>query len=951
MKCFSLYCFMLFSTVSLSAQVFPQNTFTFANGINGFIENKGQIKDQSGSTNTAVCFLFSSGQFNLQLRNHGFSYELFEPIHGDGKVYESGEPGWMRDGRSDIAQEYPPMRSCRIDIEVIGAHSDAEKVASDPAGCVLNYYTTNTPANGITGVQSYKQVMYKDIYDGIDLVFTVPNPDSGISLKYEWILHPGADYKKIKLRYSGAALPVEAAGEGFTLTTTAGIIAESKVIAFREDDHSLIESSCHIAGNVITYNVVPDKNRTIVIDPNILWSGYFGGNSDEDNVYGKLTTDAKNKVIITGATSSTQFLASNGSYQTTYGGAPYDAYVAKFGATGKLNWATYYGSDLSDKGIQVAASPSNDIYLAGWTKSPSGIATPDSHQPVFGGAEDIFIVKFDEAGIRQWCTYYGGSYVDEVFGLLCDDHGYLYFTGYTLSYNQVSTPGVYQEIKAGAEGDAFIGKINPDGNVLWCTYFGATGNDRGHGIAIGNNGDLFMQGTTTSTSGLATNGAHQGLYGGGINDGFLSKWDTNGNFLWCSYFGGEDDERGREVVTDNDGNVYAVGMTSSKTNIATDDANQADWYEAYIGNLRLYDGYIAKFHHDGSIGWSTYYGGNSEDQLWSIAIDRTKNLIYAGGRTLSSVQIATPGSFLPQYTGATDGCLAAFTADGAMNWGTYIGASGAQDIHSIAFDGKGFLYLYLRSDMNSSATPGAYQLKSNGGLETVIVKFNVAEECYDSYESNNTIATAVKISAYSDTLLYGYTGAIADSADEDWFNLKTTATSNLKIVLTDLVADYDLKLYKANGLLLFSSANPGTTDETIIYNNAPKASYRLEIAHSAADFDSHACYKIKTMTSISPWNFKHGKDMSFSQPELLQAYVYPNPCAGQLSIKLTAPDHRPIKLILYNLVNQPVGTYYFEVEAGTKALSVSTQQLSDGIYRIELEQGRNKISKMVVVQK
>ncbi len=951
MKIALILCIAFVSNYIAQAQLVPQRNYGFESQINGFVENKGQIRDQHDRTNDDVCFLYSAGLFNLQLQKNGFSYEVFELIPDKYRLNESGEQRMVTGRQFDRMEDYKQLRSQRIDVKVVGAAASVQIVGKDTTGAMLNYYTTNTPEKGITGVQSFQQVVYKNIYDGIDLIFSVPEKEQGTALNYEWIIHPGADYQKIKLQYSGSVPTVGLLNGGYSFRTAAGIISESNVIAFTEEEHLIVDASYKFKGNTVSYTINPDKQETIVIDPNIIWSSYFGGNNDEENVWGQITTDSKKRVIITGATTSTQFIASNGAHQTTYGGDPYDAYVAMFKANGKLDWATYYGSDKSDKGIQVTTTSTDDIYLAGWTSSSTGIATANVHQAIFGGVEDVFIAKFDDSGIRQWCTYLGGSIVDEVFGITCDLHGNLFFSGYTLSNNQISTTGSYQEIKSGNEGEAFIGKMNPEGGIEWCSYFGALGNDRGHGIVLGNHGDLFLQGTTTSNSGLSTTGVHQSDYGGGINDAFLAKWDTSGNFFWCTYFGGEDDERGREIVTDDDGNVYAVGMTSSKLNIASEDAFQTAWYEGYIGNLRLYDGYIAKFESDGSLDWSTYYGGDSEDQLWTIAIDRKHDVLYVGGRTLSTVNISTPESFMPDYTGAVDGFVGKFTTEGERNWGTYIGDSGAQDLHSLALDGKGFLLLYLRSDQNFSVTPGAYQTASNGGLETVVVKFSVDKACDDTYEPNNSFETAVKLTPYTDSLLYGYTGSIEDEEDEDWFIIKTTSITNLMIELTELVADYDLKLYKANGDLLFTSANPGTSAETIIYNNAPKSGYRLEIAHGEEAYDPDACYKLKTITSAIPWLAKEYDKISNAYPDQLQAYFYPNPCNDLLKIKVVSQAPGKMTLTLYNVLDQAVFVRHFDSKSTIEVMTVSTKELAGGMYLMEVEQSGCRISEMIVVQK
>src|SRR4030095_7215336 len=93
-------------------------------------------------------------------------------------------------------------------------------------------------------------------------------------------------------------------------------------------------------------------------------------------------------------------------------------------------------------------------------------------------------------------------------------------------------------------------------------------------------------------------------------DVFIAKWDTDGNFYWCSYYGGEQEEHDRGLEIDHDGNAYISGWTNSETGIATPGAFQENWYEAYNNDsIGTADGFLAKFKPDGSLEWATYYGG------------------------------------------------------------------------------------------------------------------------------------------------------------------------------------------------------------------------------------------------------------------------------------------------------------------------------------------------------
>ncbi|HUM48556.1 MAG TPA: hypothetical protein PLD84_16605, partial [Chitinophagales bacterium] len=484
--------------------------------------------------------------------------------------------------------------------------------------------------------------------------------------------------------------------------------------------------------------------------------------------------------------------------------------------------------------------------------------------------------------------------------------GNLYFAGYTVSPDKIATPGAHQDTMnnpGGNNGDAFLGEFSPGGNLKWCSYFSGPAQDRAHGICVAKNGELFIEGTCESETQFATAGVHQSVYGGGGTDAFVAKWDTTGHFYWCSYLGGINEDHGRGVKADAAGNVYVIGWSASPSGIGTPGALQEHWFEAYENDGKpKYDGFIAKFHSDGSREWGTYYGGGGKDQMFALSIDKDNDVVYCGGLTSSTINISSPGSYQPVYNGSTDAYVAKFSLGGTRLWGSYFGAADNEELHGMELDKNGFLYLFLSTTGNTfSVTPDAYQTTSNGLNETIVTRLNVADACYDKYEPNNTNTAGSLIKSFEDANLWGYTASISSPADADWYKIKLNAATNLKLVLTDLFADYDLKFYKANGQLLFSSANAGTVEETIIYNSAPSGNYVIEIAHSSSAFDANNCYRILPITSTTPWLMKEGQEL-LQSPTGIQAQVYPNPATDYISVKLASMINQQVSVTMYNLL-------------------------------------------------
>lgn len=169
-----------------------------------------------------------------------------------------------------------------------------------------------------------------------------------------------------------------------------------------------------------------------------LWSSYYGG-YDEDYVNG-CVTDGSGNVYLAGHTSSTAGIASSG-HQNSFSGGSKDGFLAKFNAAGTRLWATYYGGPNEDWGVSCARDGSGNVYLAGLTNSTSGIASGGFQNTLSGANYDAFLAKFNASGTRLWATYYGGTEPDYGYSTSVDPSGNVYLAGETLSASGIANAG------------------------------------------------------------------------------------------------------------------------------------------------------------------------------------------------------------------------------------------------------------------------------------------------------------------------------------------------------------------------------------------------------------------------------------------------------------------------------------------------------------------------------
>ncbi len=497
------------------------------------------------------------------------------------------------------------------------------------------------------------------------------------------------------------------------------------------------------------------------------WGTYYTGTGqvwpNGEDRGNSCITDASGNVYMVGYTSSTSDIATAGAHQSVHAGGPisfgagsYDAYLVKFNSSGVRQWATYYGGEGNDMGMSCAIDALGNVYMIGSTSSTSGIATAGAHEVT---VNDGFLVKFNSSGVRQWGTYCEG------IGNACsiDVSGNIYISGTTQSAMGIATIGAHQTLISGSN-DAFLVKFNSSGVKQWGTYFGGPIVEDGLSCATDPSGDVYLAGMTRSTSGIATAGAHDTTYGGGLfsTDAFLVKFNSSGVRQWGTYYGGAGVEKGYSCATDASGNVYLAGDSQQDglpdtSGMTTTGAHQS----AYGGGYS--DAFLVKFAPNGLRQWGTYYGGSILDVGFSCATDALGN-VYMSGETQSNTGIATPDA---HQTTVNVAFLVSFNSSGVRQIGTYFG--GTKNVCTTDASGNVYMTGYTQSN-SGIATPGAHQtVNGNSGYnDAFLVKFNgisvgINENTNDNSLSvyPNPIQSVVNVKA--DTKLIGSDYTIYDN--------------------------------------------------------------------------------------------------------------------------------------------------------------------------------------------
>lgn len=926
-----------------------------------FKENKGQISDQHFKSRSDILFSGSDGDLDFYLKAGGISYQL-------SRIDEWTKENALPNQKCSKSERVVPSKTTLYRVDINWLNADASEIKTGEAlAAYENYYLASCP-NGALRVKSYTDVLYKNIYPGIDLKWYQKEG----ALKYDYFIAPYANYSQIKLEYKGAdSIYINRAGE-LIIQTALGELVEQKPQVFQNGKK--LEASWQVHHQLVSFQIKnADPSLALIIDPMVrLWASYYGGTGEDYISYS--CTDLQSNVILSGYTNSTANIATTGAHQQVFGaGTGSDASIVKFDQLGNRLWATYYGGSNLDAGLNCKADNTGDVYLVGVTSSSNAavFATGGAHQPTRSAALsntwDLFLVKFDAAGIRQWGTFYGGDH-DDFPGEMCVDNSTnVYITGQTNSTANIATPASHQAVKSSGA-DGFLVKFNSSGVRQWGTYYGGNGNaDRGNYCNTDVNGNVYLTGTTNSTNNISTPGAHQPSYVSS-SDGFLAKFNSSGILTWATYYGGTAVDALYSVIIDAAGMIYCAGNTSSSgTAIATPGSHQP----VYGGGQG--DALLVKFDSSGQRLFGTYYGGNGTEGPGVVTLDPFGN-IYLSSNTSSGsgTAIATACSYQPTFGGGSaDLFLVKFNSLGTRLWGTYYGGPFTDYDQYCVSDAHGNIYLSGTVLANSgtiiASSNGHQPLYGGGVADGLLVKF---DGCIPGVLSNLTPPGNLSVCpGNTTTLLSSCANWYASPSGSLPIGSGTSFTTGvINSDTTFYFEDYScgvtsgtrsavsISLAPAPNLIVTNSNPLACVTESITLSASGAASYTWTGPFSSSPSSTFQVYVlISTIYSVTGVGVNGCKSEStlLVSPNLCigltenanlnhPILVYPNPANRIVSII----SETELDLILTNELGQTIKNIRL---SSANHFTTKLEDLSEGVYFLSAEKNTAISNKKIVI--
>ena len=501
------------------------------------------------------------------------------------------------DGHHHHHAEEEHINGHAFKLELLGATMASDVSAYQELEGYSNYYTGKNAGTWASNVKAYAEIIQTNVYPGID--WKIYSGSKG--LKYDFMVKPGTSASSIKMHYRGLSKIALKQGR-LILHTSVGTIEEEAPIAWQiiEGKKYAVDCAFELNDETIGFELgAYNPNYELIIDPQLVF-GTFSG-SQADNWGFTATYDQAGNTYSAGVVFGIGYPTSLGAWQQNFangsGTRPCDIGIIKYSATGQRLYATYLGGVGNEIPQSMIVSSSNELFILGTTGSNDFATTNGAYSRNFKGGPSISILR----------------------------NGIAFPQGTDLFVSRFSENGT-QLLSS-----TFVGGTANDGlNTASQLKYNYADDARG-GIAIDNANNVLIAVSTVSEDFPTNANSFQPEYGGGSQDGIVLKMNENlSQLMWAGYLGGSAADGIMCLELDRNGNAWVAGGTVSLDFPTSDQA-----FSTQNSGGRT-DGFIACIKADGrELLASSYYGTDTYDQIYQIALDR-QNRVYVYGQTEKS---------------------------------------------------------------------------------------------------------------------------------------------------------------------------------------------------------------------------------------------------------------------------------------------------------------------------
>ncbi len=394
------------------------------------------------------------------------------------------------------------------------------------------------------------------------------------------------------------------------------------------------------------------------------------------------------------------------------------------GQSSYATWAKTIGGAGSDVCRTVATDAQGNVYISGtYTSSADFDPGPGVFQLNAISLFDAYICKLSPNGNFLWARSFGGTVASGQTGIFAIDFD---ATGNVIIGGRFAgvvdfdpSPAVYNLTSNGGD-DAFVAKLDQDGDFIWAKNFGGIGADWVSRIALDASGNIFFTGAYTGVANFDPGVGTFNLSALGVTDIYIVKLNNSGDLTWAKSVGGIGNDNGFSLVLDNTANIYAVMTFSGSGDF---DPGAGVYNLTSVGAL---DAAILKLDANGDFVWAISFGGSGADDARSIVIDKNGDLIVSGKFTGTTDFDPSAGIFEVISAGSADVFVGKYSPFGNLIWAKGIGGTGLDQTNAVVSDALGNVYVsgFFPGTIDLDPGPSVYPVISAGSNDMFLVKLD-----------------------------------------------------------------------------------------------------------------------------------------------------------------------------------------------------------------------------------
>jgi len=566
----------------------------------------------------------------------------------------------------------------------------------------------------------------------------------------------------------------------------------------------------------------------------------------------------------------------------------------------------------------------------------------------------IISINISYAQDFEWAKRTGGIYDDYSGGNAIDNNGNVYTIGSfkgTVDFDPGI--GVFNLSSVGMD-DAFIQKLDANGNFIWAKRVGGNHYDYMISIALDDKGDIYLNGMFMDTVDFNPNNGDYFLSAVKYADVFVLKLDSSGNFIWAKSMGGEYAEFVSSINIDELGNVYTTGSFMDTVDFDPGDG---------VYNLEsqyFSDVFVQKLDSDGNFIWAKSIEGNSEDVAGASVIDSLGNIYTTG--YFSDTADFDPGNGVYVLTpeGENDLFIQKLDSNGNFVWAKRVGGASYTRGISIAIDNYGSIYTTGIFSGTVDFNPGAginNLTSTNAKREIFILKldnsgnYTWAKRIGDSGDDN---ASSIYVDDRGDVYTVGtFTGTVDFDPSNGVYNLTMAGSGE---------SNYDIFIQKLNsdGNFIWAKRIGGTSIEysTSIITDNNNNIYLTGAFRITVDFNPG----IDTNNLISEgWldiftlklsqNTVGINEQNNDRTDNLTMSLYPNPNKGKFVLKVNTSSIKAqtFQLEVYTSMGKLIYNDRIIVKTNLQK-QIDIEGISRGMYFLRLTNNNQTIVGKLLVE-